>query len=146
MCAIARRNAARIARFEIQNIDLVERVARFPFGLKNELLTVRRKISFAAAPAFENELARIGDEARFLGWFVGRDYFLQNQGAPYDADRLARDVLRAIDRNRAILVKPAVAHAQWLFARLAPTLMNRMAMRFVTAQRSRQAAVRSTAP
>ena len=62
------------------------------------------------------------------------------------ADRLARDVLRAIDRNRAILVKPAVAHAQWLFARLAPTLMNRMAMRFVTAQRSRQAAVRSTAP
>ncbi|MGE0215058.1 SDR family oxidoreductase [Mycolicibacterium sp.] len=75
-----------------------------------------------------------------VGGFVGRDYFLQNQGGrPYDADRLARDTLRAIDRNAAILVKPRVAHAQWLFARAAPALMNRMAMRFVSGQRSRQA-------
>ncbi|GAB3239500.1 SDR family oxidoreductase [Mycolicibacterium hippocampi] len=74
-----------------------------------------------------------------VGGFVGRDYFLQSQGGkPYDADRLARDTLRAIDRNKAILVKPPVAHAQWLFARAAPTLMNRMAMRFVSAQRTRQ--------
>ncbi|MGB2922446.1 MAG: SDR family oxidoreductase [Mycobacterium sp.] len=74
-----------------------------------------------------------------VGGFVGRDYFLQSQGGkPYDADRLARDTLRAIDRNKAILVKPPVAHAQWLFARAAPTLMNRMAMRFVSGQRTRQ--------
>ena len=74
-----------------------------------------------------------------VGGFVGRDYFLQSQGGkPYDADRLARDTLRAIDRNKAILVKPTVAHAQWLFARFAPVLMNRLAMRFVTRQRSRQ--------
>lgn len=74
-----------------------------------------------------------------VGGFVGRDYFLQNQGGkPYDADRLARDTLRAIDRNKAILVKPTVAHAQWLFARVAPVLMNRLAMRFVAGQRSRQ--------
>ena len=74
-----------------------------------------------------------------VGGFVGRDYFLQSQGGkPYDADRLARDTLRAIDRNKAILVKPTVAHAQWLFARAAPVLMNRLAMKFVAGQRSRQ--------
>ncbi len=74
-----------------------------------------------------------------VGGFVGRDYFLQSQGGKaYDADRLARDTLRAIDRNKAILVKPTLAHAQWLFARAAPVLMNRLAMKFVAGQRSRQ--------
>lgn len=74
-----------------------------------------------------------------VGGFVGRDYFLQTQGGrAYDADRLARDTLRAVERNKAILVKPTVAQAQWWFARLAPGLMNRMAMRFVTGQRTRQ--------
>ena len=75
-----------------------------------------------------------------VGGFVGRDYFLQAQGGKaYDADRLARDTLRAIEKNKAILVKPTVAHAQWLMARAAPALMNRLAMRFVGDQRSRQA-------
>jgi short-subunit dehydrogenase len=74
-----------------------------------------------------------------VGGFVGRDYFLQAQGGKaYDADRLARDTLRAIERNKAILVKPTVAHAQWLFARAAPVLMNKLAMRFVRDQRTRQ--------
>ena len=73
-----------------------------------------------------------------VGAFVGRDYFLQ-AGKPYSADRLARDTLRAVERNKAILVKPTVAHAQWLLARAAPALMNRLAMRFVGDQRARQA-------
>jgi hypothetical protein len=34
------------------------------------------------------------------------EYFLQTQGGkPYDADRLAHDTLRAIGKNKAILVK-----------------------------------------
>jgi len=75
-----------------------------------------------------------------VGGFVGRDYFLQAQGGkPYDADQLARDVLRAVEKNKAILVKPRIARAQWLFARLAPTLMNRMSMRFIEGQRAKQA-------
>ncbi len=75
-----------------------------------------------------------------VGGFVGRDYFLQAQGGkPYDADRLARDTLRAIERNKPILVKPTVAQAQWWLARLTPGLMNRMAMRFVAGQRTLQA-------
>jgi len=76
-----------------------------------------------------------------VGGFVGRDYFLETQGGkPYDADRLARDILRAVEKNKAILVKPRIAHAQWLFARLAPTLMSRMSTRFIASQRAKQKA------
>ena len=38
----------------------------------------------------------------------------------YDPDLLARDVLRAIERKRGILVAPKIASAAWLFVRLAP--------------------------
>jgi NAD(P)-dependent dehydrogenase (short-subunit alcohol dehydrogenase family) len=79
-----------------------------------------------------------------LGGFVGRDYFLHAQGGkPYDADQLARDVLRAAEKNKAILVKPRIARAQWLFARLAPTLMNRLSMRFIKDQRAKQVEART---
>ncbi|CRZ18310.1 short chain dehydrogenase [Mycolicibacterium neworleansense] len=77
-----------------------------------------------------------------VGGFVGRDYFLQGQGVKtaYDPDRLAADTLRAISRNKAILVKPRRAHASWLFARLAPGLMQRLSTKFVASQRAGQAA------
>ena len=80
-----------------------------------------------------------------VGGFVGRDYFLQGQGVKtaYDADRLAQDTLKAIERNKALLVKPRRAHAQWLFARLAPGLMQRMSIRFIESQRAHQAEARS---
>ncbi|MCV7301618.1 SDR family oxidoreductase [Mycobacterium barrassiae] len=79
-----------------------------------------------------------------IGGFVGRDYFLQAQGGkPYDADQLANDVLRAIEKKKAILVKPRIARAQWLFARLAPGLMNRLSMRFIEGQRAKQVETRS---
>lgn len=78
-----------------------------------------------------------------VGGFVGRDYFLQGQGVKtaYDADRLAADTLRAIARNKALLVKPRRAQASWLLARLAPGLMQRMSMRFVASQRAGQSRV-----
>jgi NAD(P)-dependent dehydrogenase (short-subunit alcohol dehydrogenase family) len=80
-----------------------------------------------------------------IGGFVGRDYFLPAQGGkPYDADRLATDVLRAIEKDKPILVKPRIAHAQWLFARLAPRLMNRVSMRFIADQRAKQTQARPT--
>jgi hypothetical protein len=59
-----------------------------------------------------------------------------------DPDRLAQDTLRAIEKNKALLVKPRLAHAQWLFARLAPTLMNRVSVGFIERQRASQAAAR----
>jgi NAD(P)-dependent dehydrogenase (short-subunit alcohol dehydrogenase family) len=81
-----------------------------------------------------------------VGGFVGRDYFLQGQGVKtaYDADRLAQDTLRAIERNKALLVKPRRAHAQWMIARLAPGLMQRMSIKFIAGQRSHQAQARSS--
>jgi NAD(P)-dependent dehydrogenase (short-subunit alcohol dehydrogenase family) len=79
-----------------------------------------------------------------IGGFVGRDYFLQAQGGKaYDPDRLADDILRAVEKNKAILVKPRVAHAQWLFARLAPSLMQRLSIGFIERQRASQAKSRS---
>ena len=38
----------------------------------------------------------------------------------YDADRLARHTPARDRTNKAILVNPRLAHAQWLFARLSP--------------------------
>ncbi|HZU47813.1 MAG TPA: SDR family oxidoreductase [Mycobacterium sp.] len=77
-----------------------------------------------------------------VGGFVGRDYYLRGQGmkSAYDPDRLARDTLRAIERNKALLVVPKRAHASWIFARLAPGLLQRMSIGFVEGQRARQAA------
>ncbi|MGZ6779409.1 MAG: SDR family NAD(P)-dependent oxidoreductase [Mycobacterium sp.] len=81
-----------------------------------------------------------------IGGFVGRDYFLQGQGVKtaYDADRLARDTLRAVERNKVLLVKPRRAHAQWLIARLAPGFMQRMSIKFIAGQRSHQSQARSS--
>jgi hypothetical protein len=53
--------------------------------------------------------------------------------------------LRAIERNKALLVVPKRAHASWVFARLAPGLLQRLSIRFIAQQRARQAA-RSAAP
>jgi NAD(P)-dependent dehydrogenase (short-subunit alcohol dehydrogenase family) len=77
-----------------------------------------------------------------IGGFVGRDYYLRGQGmkTAYDPDRLARDTLNAIERNKALLVVPRRAHASWLFARLAPGLLQRLSIRFIAQQRARQAA------
>lgn len=81
-----------------------------------------------------------------IGGFVGRDYFLQGQGVKtaYDADRLAQDTLRAVARNKALLVKPRRAHAQWVLARLAPGFMQRMSIKFIAGQRSHQTRARSS--
>jgi hypothetical protein len=63
----------------------------------------------------------------------------RSQGSPKfsSADELARDTLRAIERNKALLVWPRQA---WLFSRLAPGLPQRLSIRFVARQRAAQAA------
>jgi NAD(P)-dependent dehydrogenase (short-subunit alcohol dehydrogenase family) len=80
-----------------------------------------------------------------VGGFVGRDYYLRGQGmkTAYDPDRLARDTLNAIERNKALLVVPKRAHASWIFARLAPGLLQRLSIRFIADQRSRQSSKRA---
>ena len=48
--------------------------------------------------------------------------------------------LRAIERNKAIRVKPRRAHGAWLFARLAPGLLQRLPICFLAQQRASQLA------
>lgn len=73
----------------------------------------------------------------------GREFYRMGQRSEqfYAPDRLARDTLRAIERNRAILVAPRKAYAGWLLARYAPGVMQRMSIRFVARQRASQQAV-----
>jgi short-subunit dehydrogenase len=72
-----------------------------------------------------------------VGDFEGRSFFLTGQRSKtgYDPDRLARDVLRAVQRNQPILVVPKVAYAGWLAVRLAPNLMQRMSSRMIARRR-----------
>ena len=75
--------------------------------------------------------------------FDGRAFYSSGQGSKafYDPDRLARDTLRAIEKNKALLVVPRAAHAAWLFARLAPGVLQRMSIGFVAKQRRQQMAL-----
>ena len=74
----------------------------------------------------------------WLGDFNGREFYRMGQRSKHfsSPDRLAADTLRAVTADKALLVTPRQAHAAWLFARLAPGLLNRMAARFVSRQRS----------
>jgi NAD(P)-dependent dehydrogenase (short-subunit alcohol dehydrogenase family) len=76
-----------------------------------------------------------------IGGFVGRDYYRMGQRSPVfaSADDLAKDTLRAIERNKALLVWPRQARTAWLFSRLAPGLLQRMSIRFIAQQRAAQA-------
>jgi short-subunit dehydrogenase len=77
-----------------------------------------------------------------VGGFVGRDYYSMGQRSPRfaSADDLARDTLRAIERNKALLVWPRQARTAWLVARLAPGFLQKMSIKFVERQRAAQAA------
>src|SRR6202044_4102728 len=75
-----------------------------------------------------------------IGGFVGRDYYLRGQGMKnaYSADRLARDTLKAIGRNKGLLVKPKQAYASWALARLAPRGLQPRRGWFIAARPARQ--------
>lgn len=53
-----------------------------------------------------------------------RDY-LKRFNKPYPASALAADVLRGVERNRAVIVAPRKAYVQWLIQRAAPQLISR---------------------
>lgn len=74
-----------------------------------------------------------------LGAVRGRDYYLKGQGIrrPLDADDLAGQVLAGVAADKAMVVAPLQARVAWRIGRLAPGLTQRMATRFVAAQRAR---------
>ncbi|WP_073260269.1 SDR family NAD(P)-dependent oxidoreductase [Cryptosporangium aurantiacum] len=74
-----------------------------------------------------------------VGRIVARDLFLQGSQKPYDVDRLAGEVLRAVAADRAMVVTPRSGRMAWRFGRAAPLMLNRAATRFVAQQRARAA-------
>jgi NAD(P)-dependent dehydrogenase (short-subunit alcohol dehydrogenase family) len=56
-----------------------------------------------------------------------REMFLHsNRGPAYPPERLAEDVLRGVERNRAIIVAPGRARTAWLMNRISPRLIERI--------------------
>jgi NAD(P)-dependent dehydrogenase (short-subunit alcohol dehydrogenase family) len=49
-----------------------------------------------------------------------RTFLTNNLGAPYPAASLAADIVRAVERNRALLVAPGRARTAWRMTRLVP--------------------------
>jgi NAD(P)-dependent dehydrogenase (short-subunit alcohol dehydrogenase family) len=57
----------------------------------------------------------------------GREMLLHgNRGPAYPPERLAEDVLRGVERNRAIIIAPRRARTAWLAHRIAPRLVERV--------------------
>lgn len=73
-----------------------------------------------------------------IGRFRGRDFYLEGQGIrhPVDPDLLAHRILEAVAADRALVVEPRQARVAWRIGRLAPTLVNKMATRFIAKQRA----------
>ncbi len=67
----------------------------------------------------------------------GREFVAKVAGAPYRPDALAADVLRGLDRNRALIVAPRRARVVWRVFRAAPSLVERMGSRNVAWARAR---------
>jgi short-subunit dehydrogenase len=63
-------------------------------------------------------------------------------GKLYQAEPLAQDILRGVERNRALIVAPRSARVAWRMARYAPGAT----MRTITSGVNRQAASRGASP
>lgn len=72
------------------------------------------------------------EEQRFM-FMTGREYLAKVGLSPMPADRFARKALRAVARNKAVVVVPRSAKALWYAQRFSPGLMERMGR--VTARR-----------
>lgn len=73
-----------------------------------------------------------------VGAFPGRSFLLaaERRSAAYDVHRLADDILRAVRKDRSVLVVPARTRLGWRLSRFAPGLIERMLLRFVRQQRA----------
>lgn len=64
-----------------------------------------------------------------------RRYLTRLSGAPYPADRFAREALDAVERNQGIIVIPGRARLAWRIGRLLPKLAERTVSRIARAER-----------
>jgi hypothetical protein len=65
----ARRHPGRIAGFQVQRVDLIERVARLTLALKDECPTIRGEVSLATAAPFIDELSGFRQEPGFVSYW-----------------------------------------------------------------------------
>ncbi|MGI9002884.1 MAG: SDR family NAD(P)-dependent oxidoreductase [Pseudonocardia sp.] len=65
-----------------------------------------------------------------------REIAVRVQRRLYAPDQLARDVLRGVDRDRAVIVAPASARLAWRVARLSPSLVLSLASRLAVQLRA----------
>lgn len=88
----------------------------------------------AICPAAVN--TPILDKGQF-GVVRGRDYFLKGQGIrkPVDPDDLAKQVLKAISKNDAIVIAPVQARIAHRLQRLAPKFTQKQSIKFIAKQR-----------
>src|SRR5450759_3278200 len=68
--------------------------------------------------------------------YDGRTMVVHAAGKPYPAAALATDVLRGVDRNRAVIAAPARARIGWGLQRLAPTLVEKQNIRLTAWNRA----------
>ncbi len=64
---------------------------------------------------------------------------MQNANRAYDVSKLARDVMRGVDRNKALIVTPFNAQVMWRLQRFAPWLLQGITERGVSVVRRRLA-------
>jgi NAD(P)-dependent dehydrogenase (short-subunit alcohol dehydrogenase family) len=68
--------------------------------------------------------------------YDGRTMVVHALGRPYSAAALATDVLRGVDRNRAVIAAPTRARIGWWLQRLAPTLVEKQNIRLTAWNRA----------
>jgi short-subunit dehydrogenase len=98
-------------------------VVGLSLSLRAEAATHGVKVSVVCPGVIETPLLDVAVPADLAPLSTAPDvraFLTRHLGAPYEADALARAIVRAIERNRAILVAPGRARLAWRLSRLVP--------------------------
>lgn len=118
-------------------------VVGLSLALRSEAMSKGVGVSVICPAAVETPILDKGA----VGDFNGRDYYLTGQGVrrAHPPEVLAQEVLRTIERNKAMLVTPRQARMAWRVGRFAPGFVQKASASFVDARR-RQFAQHAKAP
>ena len=94
----------------------------------------------AICPGFVDTplLGRVNPDLPPTGAALNAEDIAKRLGKLYQADPLAQDVLRGLERNDALIVAPRSARVAWRLARYAPSLLMRRIMKGVEQSRAAQ--------
>ena len=105
--ACAGRNSRRLTGEQVEQIHLVKGIPRLPLALEDQQIAIGMEVALATALALEDELARIGDEARFIRRIIGKSGSGDEAGEEEEDETAHGEVL---DAKRAGMfdVEPAM--------------------------------------